>query len=60
MIKQIEQEYSFKVRKDFTCSVNIPPPPKMNEYIEFLFNLVLELIALIDFAGDLILVRALF
>jgi hypothetical protein len=32
----------------------------MNEYIEFMFNLTLELIALFDFIGDLILVRALF
>jgi hypothetical protein len=32
----------------------------MNEYIELLFNLILELIALIDFAGDLILLVALF
>jgi hypothetical protein len=32
----------------------------MNEYIEFLFNLVLELIALVDFTGDIVLLLALF
>jgi hypothetical protein len=32
----------------------------MNEYIEFMFNLILELIALFDFAGDLVLLVALF
>ena len=33
---------------------------KLNEYIEFMFNLVLELIALFDMSGDFILLIALF
>jgi hypothetical protein len=33
---------------------------KLNEYVEFFFNLTLELIALFDFGGDLILLRSLY
>ena len=38
----------------------IEPPVKSNEYIELLFNLVLELIALFDMSGDFLLLIALF
>jgi hypothetical protein len=38
----------------------LPKDSKYNEYIEFMFNLLLELIALLDMSGDILLLIALF
>lgn len=38
----------------------LPPEKNLNEYIEFMFNLFLETIALFDLSGDIILLIALF
>jgi hypothetical protein len=39
---------------------DLPKDTTSNEYIEFIFNLVLELIALLDMSGDFILLVALY
>jgi hypothetical protein len=59
-LKKAEKSFVDSILEEYTVIDAIPPPPKMNEYIEFMFNLTLELIALVDFTGDLVLLAALF
>jgi hypothetical protein len=48
------------MREELVTYDALPKETKPNEYIEFIFNLVLELIALLDMSGDIILLIALF
>ena len=59
-LKKYMEEYETKVYNENITYDTLPPEIKLNEYIEFLFNLFLELIALFDMSGDILLLIALF
>lgn len=54
------ERYKIKVINDNISYDTLPEEIKLNEYIEFMFNLFLELIALFDMSGDILLLIALF
>lgn len=53
-------KFKLKLYESDVAYDELPPDDNLNEYIEFLFNLFLETIALFDLSGDLILMYALF
>lgn len=47
-------------KQELVTYVPLKPDIVLNEYIEFIFNLILEMIALFDMFGDIVLLVALF
>jgi hypothetical protein len=59
-LKADSEYFERLIHEELVTYDSLPADQELNEYIEFIFNLLLELIALLDMSGDIVLLIALY